>query len=328
MAQPKKTIVIIGATGNQGGSVAHTFLSLSTWNVRCITRNPSSDGAQALKSLGAEIVEGDLSDPTSLTKAFEGAHAIFLNTDFWTTYRSALASGDPEKMKNAAELAFATEVLHGKNAADAASNVSTLERLVYSALAPARKHSKGRKPAKHWDSKAAVVDHIMEKQPELAKKSSFIYLGGYTTNAFLTPHLNSATGIYEFILTLPPTARLPIIDATKSTGPFVRALVESEPAGTNLLAYDENSYLSLGETVKLWSRVMGEESVYKQVTREFMHEKLGVPEEVLEGPAFMEEFGYVGGVEGVIEPRDLRSSVETKSFERWLGEQEREKVVD
>lgn len=107
----------------------------------------------------------------------------------------------------------------------------------------------------------------------------------------------------------------------------MRALVESEPAGTSLLVYDEGSYLSLEETAKLWSRVTGKKSGYRQVTRAFMHETLGVPQEVLEGPAFMEEFGYVGGVDGVIEPGDLRESVHTKSFERWLGEQEGKKIV-
>src|SRR5207248_8273098 len=79
----KKTIVVIGATGNQGSSVARTFLSLPHWHVRCLTRNPSSAAAQTLSGLGAELVQGDLSDPASLTRAFASANTIFANTDFW-----------------------------------------------------------------------------------------------------------------------------------------------------------------------------------------------------------------------------------------------------
>ncbi|KAE8386311.1 hypothetical protein BDV23DRAFT_175563 [Aspergillus alliaceus] len=52
-----KTITIVGATGNQGLSVAKTFLSLPDWHVRCITRNPSSPDAQTLAFLGASVVQ-------------------------------------------------------------------------------------------------------------------------------------------------------------------------------------------------------------------------------------------------------------------------------
>ncbi|KAK9490812.1 hypothetical protein V1508DRAFT_423820 [Lipomyces doorenjongii] len=44
----KKTIVVIGATGVQGSSVARTFLSLDHWHVRAVTRNPSSAAAQTI----------------------------------------------------------------------------------------------------------------------------------------------------------------------------------------------------------------------------------------------------------------------------------------
>lgn len=79
----KKIIVVIGATGNQGSSVANTFLGLPEWHVRALTRNPSSDASELLAAKGAEVVQGDLAEPSSLAKAFENANAIFLNTDFW-----------------------------------------------------------------------------------------------------------------------------------------------------------------------------------------------------------------------------------------------------
>src|SRR5256885_3126498 len=150
----KKTIVVIGATGNQGSSVARTFLSLAHWHVRCLTRNPSSAAAQTLSGLGAELVQGDLSDPASLTRAFASANTIFANTDFWATYRdpNTPAAAKASNSSNS-QVAFDLEVTHGKHIADAAADVTTLERFVHSALGPMKKASRGKHPnSYHWDS--------------------------------------------------------------------------------------------------------------------------------------------------------------------------------
>ncbi len=65
------TIAVVGAAGQQGGSVARRFLQSGNWKVRGITRNKDSKGAQALAAEGADIVVADLDDETSLIKAFE-----------------------------------------------------------------------------------------------------------------------------------------------------------------------------------------------------------------------------------------------------------------
>ncbi len=320
MASSNKIIVVVGATGNQGSSVAKTFLNLPNWHVRCLTRNPSSDAAQALTVLGAEVVKGDLSDITSLSRAFENANAIFLNTDFWETYR-----GTESQRKGDSEASFAQEVSHGKNAAIAAAGVKSLERFVYSALGPMKRTSKGKYPhSYHWESKAAIVDYIEEEQPELAKKASFIYLGAYTTNAFLVPQLDPGSGKYTFVLPMKRNSRMPIIDPSSSTGPFVRALIENEEPGKKLLAYD--SYLTIGEVVNVWSKASGKDAVLQEVTIDYMNKKLGVPIEVLDGVGYVEEFGYMAGLES-IEPDQLTIKVETKSFEEWLKGRNWEEIL-
>jgi len=181
MTSNKKITVVVGATGNQGSSVAHTFLDSPQWHVRCVTRNPSSSASQALKDLGAEVVQGNLSDLSSLALAFKDANAIFVNTDFHETYRGSQALGLAEQ--DAGKLAYDQEVLHGKYAAIAAASVPSLERFVYSALGPVKKHSKGKYESNHWDSKAAIVEFVEERLPNLSKKMSLIYLGGYNTNS-------------------------------------------------------------------------------------------------------------------------------------------------
>lgn len=225
-ATSKKIIVVVGATGNQGSSVARKFLSLPDWHVRCLTRNPSSAAAQTLSGLGAELVQGDLSDLASIIRAFASANAIFANTDFWATY---LNPNTPAKStaanKTSSELAFDLEVSHGTNIAKAAAGVQTLERFIYSALGPMKKHSRGKYPhSYHWDFKATIVEYIEEEQPELAQKMS---VGRYVTNPLLHPKWDEHAGKYMFVSR---ECRFPVVDATESTGAFVRALVEDEDA--------------------------------------------------------------------------------------------------
>ncbi len=249
----KKIIVVIGATGNQGGSVARTFLDLSQWHVRCLTRNPRSEQSRELASRGAEIVQGDLDDPGSLKPVFEGATAIFLNTDFWQTWRPARAALEAEgkDIAEASQMAFDAETSRGRNAVDVASTIPTLQRFVYSSLPDITKVDGGKHiRSKHTASKGWIVDYIADKYPELNKKTSLIYLGAYTNNPFLTPRHDPGSGKYVFALPMTEDVKMPVIDARESTGPFVRALVEDEEPGTKLLAYDQEA--TIGEIVKFW----------------------------------------------------------------------------
>jgi len=76
------TYLILGATGTQGGAVAREMLKRGQ-PVRVLTRRAGSTKAKALARLGAEIVEGDLSKPETLPKAFAGIEAVFSVQDFY-----------------------------------------------------------------------------------------------------------------------------------------------------------------------------------------------------------------------------------------------------
>lgn len=78
----KKLIVVVGATGNQGGSVARRFLAAG-YQVRGLTRNTTSPAATALTSAGIKMVHADLDDVQSLKETFRGANAIFSVTNYW-----------------------------------------------------------------------------------------------------------------------------------------------------------------------------------------------------------------------------------------------------
>lgn len=67
-----KLVVVLGATGKQGGSVVDALLKSSeSYSVRAVTRNPNTDKGRALAARGVEVVAADLDDYNSLLKAFE-----------------------------------------------------------------------------------------------------------------------------------------------------------------------------------------------------------------------------------------------------------------
>ena len=76
------TILVTGATGQQGGATARELLAAGH-RVAAMTRNPDSDAARELAGLGAEIVQGDLNDEASLRSALGGKWGVFAvqNTD-------------------------------------------------------------------------------------------------------------------------------------------------------------------------------------------------------------------------------------------------------
>jgi len=72
-------IAVVGATGNQGGSVARSLLQNPSFKVRAITRNPSSDASRSLASSGAEVVQANGFSSEEMLVAFYGSWGAFLN---------------------------------------------------------------------------------------------------------------------------------------------------------------------------------------------------------------------------------------------------------
>lgn len=118
----KKIIAIAGATGAQGGSLAHAILddTNSKFAVRALTRDVSSEKAQALAAKGAEVVAADVDHPESLENAFQGAYGAFCITFFWEHF-------SPEKEKS-----------HARSLAEAAKKAG-VKHVIWSTLEDTRK---------------------------------------------------------------------------------------------------------------------------------------------------------------------------------------------
>ena len=130
-----KRVLIFGATGNVGGATAREMLKRG-WHVRAVTRNPGSEKARGLAALGAEVVQGDMDDPASLTRVFDGFRRV-LSVQNWQV------SG-PEG-----------EVRQGKHVADAA-RAAGVEHLVFASAGIGEDHS----GVPHFDNKRVIEKYM------------------------------------------------------------------------------------------------------------------------------------------------------------------------
>ena len=103
----KQRILITGATGQQGGAVA-AALANGGFELLGMTRKPESPAAQALRTKGVTVVQGDLDDAASLKQALAGAWGVFAVQNTW----EAGVEQEEEQGKRIATLAREAGVQH------------------------------------------------------------------------------------------------------------------------------------------------------------------------------------------------------------------------
>ena len=129
------TVLVTGATGQQGGAVADT-LHRDGHTVRALTRDPQGTAAAALAGRGIEVVGGDFTDRESLRRAAAGTDAAYL-------------------MGTPFEAGTDAEIEHGRTAIDVFRDAG-VGHVVYSSVA-----STDRKTGiPHFESKFAVEQHL------------------------------------------------------------------------------------------------------------------------------------------------------------------------
>ncbi len=72
----KKTILVTGATGKQGGAVARHLVNYG-WHVRLLSRDPDKPAVKPFLEMGVEIARGNLDDYDSVLSAARGAYGIY-----------------------------------------------------------------------------------------------------------------------------------------------------------------------------------------------------------------------------------------------------------
>ena len=193
MSDKKKIIVVVGATGAQGGGLLRAILDdpQQQFEVRAMTRNVNSEKAQQLGALGAEVAQADLDDLDSLKKTFKGAYGAFCVTNFWEHF-------SPRK-----------ELLQARNLAEAASDAG-LAHVIWSTLEDTRKWvplSDDRMPTLMDNYKVPHFDAKGEANHEFSDRgvpTTFLLTSCYWDNlsAFGMEPKRGADGTLEFVLAM------------------------------------------------------------------------------------------------------------------------------
>src|SRR5882762_6758625 len=179
MSSDKKLIAVIGATGQQGGGVVRALKSAGRFRVRALTRNSAKH-----RGLADEVVDADLDRPATLKAAFDGAHGVFLVTNF------------AEKGVDESEQA-ASAVRAAKDAG--------VRHLIWSTLPDVEAISGGKFDVPHFTGKAAV-DPIV-KEAGFANHTFVIAPFFYQNLAGAMAPQQQADGSMGWALPLDPSVR-------------------------------------------------------------------------------------------------------------------------
>jgi uncharacterized protein YbjT (DUF2867 family) len=130
-----KTILVTGATGQQGGATVDALLaSASGWKVIALSRKPEAPAARTLAARGVQVFRGDMTDRASLREAMKGVHGVY----------SVQANAGVD-----------AEIRQGKLVADIAAE-SGVTHFVYGSVGGAERSS----GVPHFESKWAIEEHI------------------------------------------------------------------------------------------------------------------------------------------------------------------------
>ncbi|KAF2094147.1 NmrA family transcriptional regulator [Rhizodiscina lignyota] len=276
-----KTLVVFGATGNQGGSLVDYVLNdrqfSKEFKVRGLTRNPSGSKGQALANKGAEVARLDYDDPATIKEAVKGAHTVFAMTN--TIYDRATRT---------------KEIDQGKAIGDACVEAG-VKYLLFSTSQRVDKISNGKlQNVTHFTFKARIEDYIRT----LPIKSSFYSPGSFMQN-FLgnqKPKPSpSGDGSYAVSCIYPESTEVPLIDID-DTGKFIGAILADPDKYEGKVLSAADKLYNYSEIVSTLSKATGKNVVYKQLPVEVFKSSMppGFNVELVEMFQLFGDYGYYG----------------------------------
>ena len=295
-----RLITVFGATGQQGGPVAHALLS-NGFAVRAVTRNPDSEKSLSLKKAGAEVFKGDLEDRSTIDAAIAGAYGVFLVTDYWGLFQRLRVDS----------LAEAEEIAQGKAVADACVRAG-VKHVVYSGLQEAK--NTVNHPVPHLDGKALVEKYLNE----IGLPNTPVHYPFYYENfiAFFKPELQS-DGTYTITLPLDgPMNAMGVEDGA----PVVAAIFKFPDEFIGKTVSISGDRKSVDEFAAVITKVTGKTVKYNQVSVESF---AAFPFPAADDLAYMFDFFKKGHVSDYELTKRLNPNVQR--FDEW-AEQNKDKL--
>jgi uncharacterized protein YbjT (DUF2867 family) len=257
MENSNRTILVTGATGNQGGTVARHLLQRGKFKVRAMVRDENKPAAKALKELGAELVKADFNDRASLDRAVEGVYGVFSIQDF--------------------REGAAVEIQHGNAIADAAK-AANVQHFVYSSVGSAETNT----GIPHFDSKFQVEEHIRSLGlPYTILRPVFFF---YNYNMML-PMVKNGT----LSQPLSPDTKLQQL-SEEDYGKMVADVFERPADFANRAIEVASVEMTMPEISAAFSHVLGKPVAYQQIPFEAFEQQAG--KEVTIMYRWFENVGY------------------------------------
>ncbi|MFC1748928.1 NmrA/HSCARG family protein [Pseudomonadota bacterium] len=189
------TVLVTGATGNQGGAVAKALIN-NKHNVIALTRNPKSVAAIELAKLGAEVVTGSLEAPLQLADTLKRVDTLFL-------------------MGGPMETSVEQEIAQGLAIVDVAKSAN-VGHLVYSSVANANKNT----GIPHFESKYKVEQYIRSQDIPFTICAPVAFMENV-----VAPWSIDAFKAHKIVQALPDEIKLQQI-SLRNFGEFVADIVE------------------------------------------------------------------------------------------------------
>jgi len=223
----QKNILVMGATGKQGGAVAGELLAHG-FAVRAMTRKPGSDKAKALHELGAEIIQGDFDDSASLERAMEGVWGVFAMQNTW-------------------EAGVEKEEAQGKRIAHIAKKTG-VEHFVYTSVGSAQRST----GIPHFDNKWRIEERVRE----LGFPSHTVIRPVFFMENFLLPDMKKSLENGKLAMGLRPNTVLQMI-AVADIGKYGLWAFENHRALNGRAVDIAGDAKSMSETAKVIGNAAG-----------------------------------------------------------------------
>ncbi len=281
-----KTILVAGATGQQGGAVARALLSRGQ-TVRALTRNPET--AKPLAALGAEALRGDLMDRGAIEGALRGADGFFLVTTPFDKGFGTLSLDD--------------EVRQGTVGIDAAKG-RRVSHVVLTSVASADRDT----GIPHFETKATVERHLRASGLPATIVRPVAFMDNYVA-PWLLPMIQSGT----LAMRMRPSKATQLV-AVRDIGEFVARRFESPEgsAGQTIeLAGDAKTMPEVATALSAW---IGRPVQFAEVPDEQAAAQMG--EDGVKMARWMDRVGYDVDVAGL----ENRWGQRMTRFEEFLRE--------
>jgi uncharacterized protein YbjT (DUF2867 family) len=266
VSKDKNLIAVIGATGQQGGGVLRALQASGQFKVRALTRNPDKH-----RELAEEVVEADLGKPETLKAAFEGAHGVFLVTNF--------------QEAGAAEIRQATAAIR-------AAKDAGVKHLIWSTLPNVEAISGGKFDVPHFTGKAKIDRLVKDGGFE---HYTFVIAPFYYQNlaGALGPH-KQADGSMGWALPLDPTLRVIHMGDVNELGNIVAgAFAHPDEAGNGQYLPLVGDFMSFNEILETLNR-QGHNISYNRVPKEVFAGFFPGATEIAEMFSYWEAHTYLG----------------------------------